>query len=461
MIEGSERIELASQTRLRKALDAARWYKRLRDPWDRRQASNALAVLLRTDGGSSADLTAYRDRGLTHILAYAYKHCPYYKAIFNDAGLDPKTHSGFDKLPCLDKTTVRQHMPELMPDCIRYVNHVMKKTGGSTGEPMEFPLATSNRYMDYAHYEFAYRLMGWQPGDPIATFGGRVVPAKIREQNIFWLDMERDLPDGRRHYSALYLNPETMPFYVREILETKPAILRGHPSFINEIAEYILEHDITLPFRVKGVQFTAEMCFQWQADNIRNAFSTTLYPQYGHSEGAVFAFTRRGSCDYYCSPFFGMTEVLNSEGKHVQVGEVGDVVVTGFHNLALPFIRYRTGDLAVYGGEKTGVVVLAEIQGRDQDYLIASDGRKNAITTLLHLKAFSNMSGWQIVQNEIGKITVLVVKERGFSTEDGNEIQTIFRQHFGVEAVIRFVDSIPRTAAGKVKLFVQNIKCGG
>jgi phenylacetate-CoA ligase len=137
------------------------------------------------------------------------------------------------------------------------------------------------------------------------------------------------------------------------------------------------------------------------------------------------------------------------------------VVVTGFDNLAMPFIRYHTGDLAVYGGEKNGMVELSAIQGRTQEYIVAADGRRTSLATLLSLRAFENVVRWQIVQDEAGRATVLVVKEEGFSARHGEEIKNHLLQDYGVDATIRLVHSIPRTRAGKTQLLVQNISQPG
>ena len=57
-------------------------------------------------------------------------------------------------------------------------------------------------------------------------------------------------------------------------------------------------------------------------------------------------------------------------GKQVKENEIGEIVVTGFSHLGTPFIRYKTGDLAVYGGTtEFGEVVLKQLMGRSVDSL--------------------------------------------------------------------------------------------
>jgi len=87
---------------------------------------------------------------------------------------------------------------------------------------------------------------------------------------------------------------------------------------------------------------------------------------------------------------------------HVNRGELGEVVVTGFYNYAMPFIRYKMGDLAIFSGDNDGIVRLKSVVGRTQDYIYSSNMDKILLTALifgLHYKAFANIRKWQIVQD--------------------------------------------------------------
>jgi phenylacetate-CoA ligase len=46
-----------------------------------------------------------------------------------------------------------------------------------------------------------------------------------------------------------------------------------------------------------------------------------------------------------CHPEYGFLEVLGEDGAAVREGEEGEIVATGFDNLVMPLIRYRTTDL--------------------------------------------------------------------------------------------------------------------
>ena len=304
--------------------------------------------------------------------------------------------------------------------------------------------------------------MGYQEGDTIVAFDGSTVPAPRLRAHQYWVSTgDQDIPYGRLSYSSLYLGAETMPFYIEHLLATAPSILRGYPSFINDIAKYVLENKISIPFRVKGVQLTAENVHDWQISDIQNAFDTRVFLQYGHSEVCVYGYTLDDTYEYLCSPFYGYTEVIGEDGQHVSPGQIGEVVVTGFHNYAMPFIRYRTGDQALFNGNSDGIVRLGRIVGRTQDYLFTKTGEKVALTALVfgqHYRCFRNISKWQLQQDIPGKVKVRMIPGEGFSREDETEIRTRFLDICGIETEFEYVELIQLTPRGKFRFTVQNVQ---
>ncbi|UCE90398.1 MAG: hypothetical protein JSW10_06200, partial [Pseudomonadota bacterium] len=81
-----------------------------------------------------------------------------------------------------------------------------------------------------------------------------------------------------------------MHHYVKMLLQTKPAFLRGYPTFLADIADFILTQRIDAKGFVKGVILTSEQVFDWQVKKVEVAFDTKVSLQYGHSEMCFFAY---------------------------------------------------------------------------------------------------------------------------------------------------------------------------
>jgi len=409
--------------------------------------------------GEKQDFTSERNAGLTNIIKYANEHCPYYSKIFNDIGLGMSDiASQIVKIPLLDKQIIRKNSDLIVSSQLQKLLYGKRNTGGSTGEPFEFLGSVG---FDHEHQAFLYKMMGFKNGDKILAMDGSSISEDLLVKNIFWKKKaDKDVPYGSMALSSLYLSEETIPYYIDFINNFKPSIIRGYPAFVNEVATYIQKNIIGLKFSLKGIVLTSESSNTSQIGNIATAFNTKVYLQYGHSEASLFAYSIDDSYKYYCSPFYGYVEVLNDSGEHVRPGELGEVVCTGFYNYAMPFIRYRTGDLAIFLEDHDGIVCLQSVLGRTQDYIYDLDMNKTLLTALvfgMHYKAFANIKKWQIIQEEPGNVTVRIVKDALFDTGDEEEIQTNFLNIAKVTTKFEYVETIPLTKRGKAKFLLQNI----
>ncbi|MFC4802575.1 hypothetical protein ACFPA1_25015 [Neobacillus sp. GCM10023253] len=418
-----------------------------------------LLMLKKYHHGRTVNFNPIRNKKLLKTLKYAYRNSQYYKNTFDEKGIKIKSiREDWGRVPFLDKSIIRKEKDRIlaMSDSKNYVGFVT--TGGSTGEPLGF--YTFGSY-DAEHQKFLYQLMGYSPGDKILAMDGTLVPDDLINKNIFWTNKSaNDLPYGSVALSSQYLNSKNINYYIDFIKKFKPAIIRGYPSYIDSIAMYILKNNIDLGFNIKGIQITSESFYNYQVDNIKKAFKTNVYTQYGHAEASVFGYSVDDSLMIYCSPFYGYTEVIGEDGIHVKPGEMGEIVVTGFNNYAMPFIRYRTGDLAIYDGDDNGIVKLRKINGRTQDYIYTENMEKVLLTAIVfgrHYKAFENIEKWQIVQNVPGEIIFKIIKGSSYSINDQIELQDNFYQLAKIKTEFEIVDNLPLTPRGKSKFLIQNL----
>jgi phenylacetate-CoA ligase len=412
--------------------------------------------------GQAEAVAALRADMLRELLAHSGRRIPYYRQLFERLGLRDPGPADLAKIPLLDKPLVRAHQANLcLPGWHKHVHYPMN-TGGSTGQPLEFIVDSLAGCAAAAHQEFAFRLMGFRNGDRIAAFNGVAIADELRRDRIYWVPRAKpaELPYGSVSYSTHYMDAQTLPLYFKSLDDAGFAFLLGYPAAIHSLARYCLDHACLFRRPIKSVQLTSEVVLESQITDIEKAFQTKVYLQYGMSEVAVYAHTFDASREYLCSPLMGWVEVLDGAGRHVKPGEEGELVLTGFHNRLMPFVRYRPGDRAVYGGERDGVVVLRQVLGRSQDYVVRPDGTRISLTGLVfgqHFKAFARIARWQIFQDEPGKVTVRVITLPGFGAADRDEITEKFRSLADVHAAIEVVETIPLTPQGKHLFLVQKI----
>ena len=405
----------------------------------------------------SYDFTKKQTEALMGILNYAQTNVPYYRKVMKKYQLNKgNILSNLNELPFLTKSIIREQGEEIYSEHFEKEFSYWMNTGGSTGEPLKFPASVN---LEHIHQRCLYTLMNWKKNDLIVSIDGTRIENTMLDKKIFWKEGKANFPYGSFHYSTMYMDNNNMNYYINHLNIVKPSIMRGYPSGIETLAKYINSNSIKLNFELKGIYLTSEFFDSSVSELIRKSFNCPVYGQYGHSEVSVFAFTYANSLEYLCSPLYGYTEVLDEEGNQVKVGEKGEIVVTGFSNKVMPFIRYKTGDIATYGGNRNGVVKLSSLEGRSVDFIVNKDNKKVYLIGLIfggHLKSFAKINSWQIEQNRPGIITIKIVKDQGFLVEHEKEIIHLF-ESVGVISVLEFVTSIPLSARGKRKFLIQNL----
>jgi len=263
------------------------------------------------------------------------------------------------------------------------------------------------------------------------------------------------------------MNKDMLPKYIKIIRKFNPDFIWNYPSAITILAKFMKENNIKPFASVRALLCGSENLYPWQRKLLEEVFQCRVYSWYGHTEQAVLAGECERSNYYHVFPEYGLTELINGNGKTVSNdGEMGEVVATGFNNFVFPFIRYRTDDLAVFSNSKCdcgrNYSLVKQIEGRLQDLVVTKDKRYITLTALIfaqHFESFSRIKEMQIVQEKEGEIKIRVVKSSQYSDKDENEIMSKMNMAVGDGLNIRFeyVGYIPRTKSGKYRFLIQKL----
>jgi phenylacetate-CoA ligase len=149
-------------------------------------------------------------------------------------------------------------------------------------------------------------------------------------------------------------------------------------------------------------------------------------------------------------------------------GETGEAVMTGRCSEAQPFIRYRTGDSVRMNQEPDrdgrGLHVIAEVLGRQTDFLVRSDGTiMHALAAIYVLRAVDGVGEFKLIQHDRASIAVLVVPNGRWQAGMTEEIQSGLRKRLGddVRIDVRLVDGVPLEASGKHRYLVSYVRLDG
>jgi phenylacetate-CoA ligase len=395
-------------------------------------------------------------RRLRATLIYAGEHCPYYTEMFNKVGFEPngiKSVAELQHLPMVDKETIRNQGNRL--HAIPLPKRTMEQdTSGTTGSAMTFMITEEANQRHYATQWFHMSWSGIKWGERWALFGGQPVALRESLRPPFWA---YDRYEKEMIFSCQHMTPDTMEDYARALADFQPAVICGIPSAIHLVALYLIDKART-DIRPKAVFTWAENTLAYQRDVIEKAFICRVYSSYGNAERTGHLL----QCEmgnFHTVPETSVIEVVDSQGNPTAPGEVGELVCTSLMERAMPLIRYRIGDTAIYAegmcscGRTTPI--LSEITGRTHNYVIGRDGRRYG--PLAHLFTRSmRIKEAQFVQNEPGLVCIRVVPRADYGPSDQASLLESALHKFGdqIDVVIQIVDSIPRTAGGKFQVVV-------
>jgi len=194
---------------------------------------------------------------------------------------------------------------------------------------------------------------------------------------------------------------------------------------------------------------------------LERAFKCRVYRWYGHSERVVLAGEGSESDLSYFWPQYGFVEFGPADEEGLR-----EVIGTSFHNLAMPLIRYRTGDY-VRLAEATDVSNLeypwpaaVEIAGRGQEFLVSATGRRISLTAFnMHDSVFDHLYAVQFYQEQPGVAEFRYVPGPEFHSARLQKIEETIRHKLGDDFQITFraVEEVEKTPRGKHRWLVSKL----
>ena len=262
-------------------------------------------------------------------------------------------------------------------------------------------------------------------------------------------------------FSSFHLSRDNIPCYIKALEKIQPVYIDSFPSAISAIAKYLVENSIEIKLHLKAIITSSETLYLEQRELIEKAFRTKVVDQYGSAEMVAFI----GQCEngnYHVNPEYGIVELLDEDGKPVEEGETGQLVVTGFLNNVMPLIRYQIGDSAVFSLENCtcgrNFQVIKELSGREDEQIRTRDGR--SISRLASIfKGMPLIKEAQIIQNDIDNIVVKVVRAPGYEEWMQKDFIKELKKRVGYEinVSVNYVNSIPRTKNGKFRSVISHV----
>jgi phenylacetate-CoA ligase len=405
-----------------------------------------LESLQRTEFLPAEQMRELQAAELRRLLRFVSTHVPYYR------------RNGSAELT--NKDQIRERPEDFLADTFPRRALIRSHTSGTTGKPLTIFYNRAAMRKMWAFVELYRATAGVTKDDRRGQFTGKmIVPARqAAEKKIFW---RRDLANHTLLLSSVHLLPGNLPYYVASIERYRPVYLCGYPSCLYALAEYYRQVGRSAP-PLKAALTSAETLLEHQRRAIEEVFGTRVFDQYGQTEMQSFWY----ECEegrMHAHPLAGVTEILRPDGTAAAPGEMGEVVLTGLVNYAMPLVRYRVGDTARFAVEPCtcgrGMPVIEEIGGRLDDVVFTRErgslGRLDPV-----LKGVRNIVESQIEQESLDVLRVRFVPAPGFTAEDLVLLESNLRARVGRGIHLEFecIDRIPRTANGKFRFVISRLE---
>lgn len=304
-----------------------------------------------TQTASREQLDALHLRRIRHLIGWAYDNSPLHRRIYDDAGIKPADIRTWDdyhhRLPFTDK-----------PDYVGDQETSATGFGGiatGTGQWQQYfhTTGTTGRFLneEFTQYEiqkagsqFCYGLWdhGIRPGDSMYfcfDFG-----MWIGLWTYYW---------GARNLGLNIVSGggATGAERVRQIMDRRPTIVTGTPTYLLHLAEIATRDGIDI--RDAGVRMVAGggeagLSVPATREKLQAAWGAEhVYDAYGIGEALYIG----QSCARWAGGVHTVEDVCHSyaadpgSGEPVTDGAVGEHVITSYTHFTQPFIKYRTHDL--------------------------------------------------------------------------------------------------------------------
>jgi phenylacetate-CoA ligase len=430
------------------------------------EVSKQLRFFEKTQWWKPKELEDYQNRKLRALIKHAYKNVPYYHNLLRSLNLYPddiKTIDDLSELPILTKEEIRKNPEKFLAKNIKKISMIRSATSGSSGKVFEY--MTDKRVLSISHALGlrAWGFAGYNIGDRLVTIAGSsLLPQEATFLKKITFKANRNLP-----LSSYNMDNKKVINYVHQIIKFKPKFIRGYPSSIAIIANYLLENNIN-EIKPLAIMTTAETLFKSDRKVISDAFDCDVFDQCGCNDGGENLCECKEHVGYHIGIERAIHEFVDNANEPVPNNEISHIILTDLWNYAMPLIRYDAGDMGIPTDEMCpcgrGLPLLKSLEGRSIDQIVLPDGKLIPGLTLTDALEMYGMADkiieYQIIQEKVDKFTINIVKNEGYNDESSAEIHNFFVGHLGasVDVKINFLDNIPRTNANKRRIVISKVR---
>jgi len=412
--------------------------------------ANFLWCLRRNQWKTLPELKSIQLKRLKAMIHYAYNHVPYYHWLFDSIKFKPKdlrSLEDLEKIPVTTKIDVQKSLANFIAKGVDVSKCIEYFTSGSTGIPLKTYKDLRAACLDSALKAYAFLECGMRLTDKFVS--------------VSWHQRSMILP-SQIFVSSRKYKPDAITDYLSRI---KPDIIYTYPSFLEELCCFD-----TSGINPRLIFSQASTLTQHFRNLVRSIFGLEIYDTYGSTELGRLAFECEAHSGLHMLTDSAVIEFIDDNGKPVAPGEIGEIVVTGLYNYAMPLIRYNLGDLGILADGKCccgrSWPLIKSIEGKSNDVIVMPSGRELypgsfllCIEDEIEETPFC-ISQYQIIQEKRNRIILKFKIGKEFDQKVISRIKQNFQNLFtrldeDVHIDMRCVEEIPMERTGKRKKIIS------
>lgn len=419
-----------------------------------------LRRLIKAQWLSPRELRDLQEARLRRLITHAYDRVPYYRRLFDSAGLKPADIRGLPDLPKIPTTSRAQLLEHPLKDItargIDLRRCRVTTTSGTTGVPFK----TFFRRRDLTRINFgwarAYLAHGMRARDRISSFRGW----QTADPKKAWYEV---LGVWRRRMLSSLDDPEA---WISELEKWRPQVIMGYAMTLGLLAAAMKERRADR-VRPRTVFHTSGLLHGHDRKFIGETLGAKVVDLFGSDEGGCLAWECPECRGYHVNVDLVVLEIIE-DGRPAPPGTPGEVVITNLHSFAMPLIRYRQEDVAALSPESPscgrGLPLLKDIQGRIDDFIVLPTGRRISPHPFYWaLLLVPGTEKWRVIQETCSLLRIEVVAGPDFPEDGPSMIEANLRKIVKdeMEIAVSVQDAIEQNPLQKFRSVISKVRTEG
>lgn len=394
----------------------------------------------------------YQNEKLNLLIKHTLTTVPFYIDYCKEQQLtlqDFKTHDDLKKLPVINRDIIQRNNQQLLSLNYNIASLGKGSSSGTTGIPINYYYDKNAESAGSGAGTVLWAMAGKYPGMKNFYIWGN--EHSIERWKTLSSKAKKFLMRQKNVASTLLNEPQYIENVVRQLLQFKPKFIEGYPGAIYTLANYCKNNNISVK-GIDAVLCTAENIEDTHRQLIEEVFAPTA-DLYGSGEVLGVAVRPINDDKYYILEPHIIVEI-----EKTGIDGFYEVLLTDLDNYAMPFMRYKIGDMVDGIYEPAPVAkypfsYFKKIIGRSADIIYLPNGKMFHPVNIFGgttFRQFKEITRHKVIWN--GKLLKIMFETS--DTNRKNEIEKVIGkilESFQVEYIIEYTDKIMPGKSGKYR----------